>query len=79
MTAPPRPLAIVTGASGGIGREIALGLATRGHDLLMTAGQVARIGLEATSPAGRWWCRDGPTGWARSCRGWRHRNWRPGW
>ena len=59
MTASPRPLAIVTGASGGIGREIALGLAGRGHDLLLIArdaGELARVAEAATAAGAHGQC-----------------------
>ena len=36
---PPRPLAVVTGASSGIGRELALLAAQDGHDLVIAADQ----------------------------------------
>ena len=36
---PPRPLAIVTGASSGIGRELARLAAQDGHDLVIAADQ----------------------------------------
>ncbi|GGB59775.1 short-chain dehydrogenase [Tistrella bauzanensis] len=49
MTTTTRPLAIVTGASGGIGREIALALATRGYDLLLIARNAS--GLARTAEA----------------------------
>src|ERR1700749_3500397 len=36
---PPRPLAVVTGASSGIGRELAQLAAQDGHDLVIVADQ----------------------------------------
>src|ERR1700760_1553719 len=36
---PPRPLAVVTGASSGIGRELAQLAAQEGHDLVIVADQ----------------------------------------
>jgi short-subunit dehydrogenase len=48
-----RPLAVITGASAGIGRELALEFASRGFDLLVVARRRARLaslkrGLEST-------------------------------
>jgi short-subunit dehydrogenase len=44
---PTRPLAVVTGASAGIGRELARILAREGHDLVLTARREAELSAVA--------------------------------
>ena len=43
MTPSPRPLALITGASSGLGAEFARAYAARGHDLLITARRLDRL------------------------------------
>lgn len=48
---PPRPLALVTGASSGLGAEFALQLAHQGFDLLLTGRDPARLAATAARAA----------------------------
>src|SRR5215472_8427719 len=52
MTTAGRPLALVTGASSGIGRELACELARDGHDLVLTARRDAPMQALAAELAG---------------------------
>lgn len=47
IPAPKRPLALVTGASGGIGLDVADELGARGHDLVLVARSEAKLNDEA--------------------------------
>lgn len=57
MTQAVRPLALVTGASSGIGRAIALELAGRGHDLVVTARRQELLQALAEEARARFGCR----------------------
>ena len=53
MNAGRRPLALITGASAGLGTAFARAYAARGHDLILTARRVARLESLATELGAR--------------------------
>jgi short-subunit dehydrogenase len=48
MNASPRPIALVTGASSGIGADLARELARDGHDLILAARRMGPMQALAT-------------------------------
>jgi len=60
MSSTERPLAVVTGASTGIGYELAKECCRNGFDLVVAADEPEIETCEASAPPSMWWRRISP-------------------